>query len=289
MTPFDSNGYSDQPNSADQSHLQVKTKQADKCSLCENSGQLLSSEYIRIDSNLVSCEDFASFLSESNGVPMDQCLKFREYYSGKCCNINHATYGCSLCGDSSLDWDASVFFSGEELSCHELESNIVLEKAFSEQCETNQRLYFGACCIEVPENPCHLCNSDGFRLNMESPGKVSHLGEEKTCLDVHHYLHEREEESSRHCIEAQGELFDLCCESSQTTLYSFGASLPIDMQAAPKRGSGGVSPPLTTSTPQNHSPEFMSWYAGQLSSNAQPCLASISSFPFLAVGLMIMI
>jgi len=268
-------------------------EQADKCSLCGNTGQLKSSDYVTIDSNHISCGDFALFLSENKSVKADQCRNFRGQYSGKCCNIDRARSDCSLCGDSSLDLDASVFFSGEAVSCHELESRVMLEEDTIEQCETHQRLYFGICCIQVPENPCHLCNSkDGSRLNMESNSRVSYAGEVKTCVDMYHFLYARQEESSEHCIGAQGELFDLCCESTEsrtTPLYSFGVALPIDMHTAPGGVSGGASSPLTPSSTQKPSSEFTSWYSGYpRSSNASSSEVSFWSLPFLVVGLMVM-
>lgn len=205
---------------------------------------------------------------------------------------DHASDDCSLCGDSHLDWDASVFFLGEELSCHELESKIMLENAISEQCKTNQRLYFGTCCIQAPENPCHLCNSNGSRLNMKSNSRVSYAGEVTTCLDMYHFLYAWQEESSEHCIGAQGELFDLCCESTDgqnTPLYSFGASLSINTQTAPGGVSGGASPPLTTRPTQKPSSEFIGWYnADFMSHNASSSLVRFRSFSFLIVGLMMM-
>jgi len=241
-------------------------------------------EYVDIDSNHISCGDFASFISEGFLKGSDQRQNFREQHSGKCCNLDTASEDCSLCGDSSLDRDARVFFAGDELSCHELESNIMSEKSVSEQCETNQRLYSGMCCIQAPENSCHLCNLNGSRLNMKNNIRVSSA---YTCLDIHHLLYAQHEASSEHCIEAQGQLSDLCCESSnsQTTpLHSFGAALSINMQN-PEGVFGRSSPPT-----QKPSSEFMSWYyAGSMSSNASSIMTSFRLFYFAIVGLMIII
>ena len=52
-----------------------------------------------------------------------------------------------------------------------------------------------------------------WEINTKSNERVSYNGEVKTCLEVHHFLNSRREQSSEHCIDAKGELFDQCCEA----------------------------------------------------------------------------
>jgi hypothetical protein len=86
-----------------------------------------------------------------------------------------------------------------------------------------------------------------------------------SCLQVYHFLYSRKEESSEHCINAQGDLFTLCCEANIT----------------PTPGNITVKsdPPSTASfaSTESISPEFNSWYSGLSMNSASLITESISS------------
>lgn len=124
---------------------------------------------------------------------------------------------CNLCGDKNLDWKASVYFSGEEVLCHELDSKIFAEEGIgsdSSRCEMSRSFYASTCCIEPPSEPCNLCSFNGYYFNMKSTAEVSYGGTAQTCLEVYHSLYARQEQGSEQCTDAQGTLFDQCCEGS---------------------------------------------------------------------------
>ena len=57
---------------------------------------------------------------------------------------NNSFEKCSLCGDSDIDWKATVVFSGGEVSCHELDSKIFVDAGIdkdSPRCESSQNLF----------------------------------------------------------------------------------------------------------------------------------------------------
>ena len=104
----------------------------------------------------------------------------------------HSFEKCSLCGDSNIDWEATVYFSGEEVACHELDTNIFVEEGMSSdssRCEMCRSFYAETCCVQVPEKPCNLCTSQtGDHFNMNTNARVSYDGQVKTCLEVYHSL-----------------------------------------------------------------------------------------------------
>ena len=129
-------------------------------------------------------------------------------------------------------------------------------------------------------NSYNLCSSNGIHFNMNSNTRVSYDGEVKTCLEVYHSLYSRRDQSSEHCTDAQGELFDQCCEA-------------ISSQTIPDDSIGERASPSPTKSPTTNkpTPNFDSWYtAGSLSSPASTFMDSIGSFCLLmAVGLMVII
>jgi len=252
----------------------------DGCDLCETGADvpwhdIQEDVNVDFDGDKISCANLSNMITTRFEPSSAECIDIKDEYFYGCCIEK-----CSLCGDLSLDWDASVFFSGEEILCHELDSKIFVGggiNADSLQCEQSQRLYAGTCCIQAPKNPCHLCNSNGVNFNTKSNIRVSYAGEVKTCLDMYHSLSARREQSSEHCIDAQGELFGQCCES-------------IDSQTIPDDSSDGASPsPTMTPTTQKPNPEFNNWYAGGLlSSSASSIMVSFRPFCLLfTVGLMV--
>lgn len=233
---------------------------------------------VEFDGDDISCADLSNKIRTRFEPSSAQCTDIKNTHFESCCFQR-----CSLCGDSNLDWEATVYFSGEEVLCHELDSKIFVEEGISSdssRCEMSQNFYAGTCCIQAPEQPCNLCSSNGIHFNMNSNTRVSYDGEVKTCLEVYHSLYSRRDQSNEHCTAAQGELFDQCCEA-------------ISSQTIPDGGIGERASPSPTKSPTTNkpTPNFDSWYtAGSLSSPASTFMDSIGSFSLLmAVGLMVII
>mmetsp|Transcript_23553 Transcript_23553/g.50865 ORF Transcript_23553/g.50865 Transcript_23553/m.50865 type:complete len:1125 (+) Transcript_23553:119-3493(+) len=272
--------------------LNFRSQYFDKCCFAKSSGDVCDlcgaeieglRHVVRNDVNVeffgdqVSCADLskkANTIEVSNG----QCVDMKNEHFYECC-----VEKCSLCGESSLDWEAVIFFSGEEVRCHEFDSKILAEQGISSdstKCETSQKIYSATCCIQSPEKPCNLCNSNhGTQFNINHNARVSYDGQVKTCLEVHNSLQSRREQSSDHCIDAQGKLFDQCCEAIIT------AANPVDSS------SGVQSSPTTSPAAQKPSRGFVNWQQrGPLASPATTNLVSIWSFCFLiAVGPIVII
>jgi len=213
-----------------------------------------------------SCPDLVNKMSTRLDPSSAQCTDAKNEHFESCCFER-----CSICGNSNLDWEATVFFSGEEVLCHELDREIVVEEeiaAGSSRCEMSQSFYAESCCIEPPVEPCNICSMSGIHYTMNSSTKVSFDGEVKTCLEMYHSLFSRHEQHSEQCIGAQEELFGQCCEEIPSQIIS-------------------MSPPTMSPTAKN--PDFDSWYdAGNLSSSAPTYMVPITTVCLsAAVGLMI--
>jgi len=187
---------------------------------------------------------------------------------------NNSFEKCSLCGDSDIDWKATVVFSGGEVSCHELDSKIFVDAGIdkdSPRCESSQNLFDKTCCIQAPEKPCNLCrSSNGKYFNTKSNERVSYNGEVKTCLEVHHFLNSRREQSSEHCIDAKGELFDQCCKAkgSQTIPEVAEGNQTVPEVAAAEASDppsmGPTARPLTESL--SHWNSYALWSSASMTS-----------------------
>lgn len=157
-----------------------------------------------------------------------------------------------LCGEAYLDPKAKVFFAGEEVSCHELESTILVKGGnFWSRKETlcsQQSSYSTTCCVDAfhratdekaSENaldgaadgenilgPCNLCQSNGTPFDMKESAQVSYNGEVQTCLEVNQSLNTRREQSNQHCTDVPILLFEQCCETVDTATNSMRTRSP---------------------------------------------------------------
>ncbi|KAL9186471.1 hypothetical protein ACHAXT_005709 [Thalassiosira profunda] len=223
------------------------------CNLCDSGPHgawhdIQKNVDVEYDGDTISCADLSDKVRTRFEPSSEQCSDVMNQHFSDCCFEK-----CSLCGDSNLDWDASV-------KCHELDSSIFVEQgigADSSRCEMSQSFYSTACCIEAPENPCLLCRSHaGAHFDMLGEALVSYDGERKTCLEVYHSLYSRREQSSTHCLDAQHLLAGSCCDAFEHEDSSLGVEQPAIPVGAP-----------TT-------PEFDTWYAGTLTSPASRVGAS---------------
>lgn len=186
---------------------------------------------------------------------------------------------CSLCGDSDLLWEATVFYSGVELSCHDLDSKIFVEKGIASDtptCKTSQDSYSGFCCMQPLEEPCDICNMNGVSFQMIDDMRISYEGKSHSCLEVHNSLYSRREQTSELCISAQGNLFDQCCDD-------INDRQPISIQS---KYSVTRSPTAALPSPKP-TEQFESWYTGSLSSSSAILVSYCSCFVPVALGLLL--
>ncbi len=176
-----------------------------------------------------------------------------------------------------------MFYSGAEISCHDLDIKVFVEEgiaADSPQCKTSQDSYSGFCCTQAPEDPCDMCRMNGVSFEMITDMKISYEGKVQTCLEVHNTLYSRREQSSEHCISAQGNFFDQCCEE-------VGILQP---QSDRSSGSSASQSPTTAVTSPKPTLGFESWYAGALKSDSVNSRESMGSyFSAIAVGLFLLV
>lgn len=135
------------------------------CSLCGNS-QLDASQRVVLDGDEIPCGQFdAVFTTEKVEEGSDRCLNFRGQYFGECCSAAAAAASgddneegggsekCSICGDDStlvLDAEATVWYSGEEVTCDDLEGRVFVEQRVvsdSPRCDLSRTTFQRSCCV----------------------------------------------------------------------------------------------------------------------------------------------
>ena len=272
---------------------------SDGCDLCNTEvdrpwHDVQSNKSVQFEGEAISCVELADTIRTRFELASDQCLDTAEQYFNDCwyegnfrCfhimllpilispHVPSRCYSCSfekcsLCDDSDdLLWEATVFYSGVELSCHDLDSKIFVEKAIvsgTPTCQTSQESYSEFCCIQPLEEPCDICSMNGVSFQMIDDMEISYEGKARTCLEVHNSLYSRREQSSELCISAQGNFFDQCCDDINDRQPLSDVS----------KYSVSRSPTMALSSPKP-TEQFESWYTGALSSNAANMVSSIRS------------
>lgn len=243
---------------------------------------------VNLSDKEVSCLEVSNQVGTRFEPNSEQCIDTKNRFYYDCCIEK-----CSLCGNSNLDLEATILFSGEETSCHDLDSRIFIKNGVSfdsPRCAMSQSMYSKTCCVqaEAPEHGgCNICRSiDGISFNLNNNARVSYDGEIRSCLDVHHSLNSRREFSSSDisCIDAQEKMFDQCCEaissSSSTAAVPRGDSSSIEASAT----SSSVNDPAADGP---NSPGSHLWYTKSLSSPASGTKTSSWAYycVFIAVGI----
>lgn len=271
---------------------------SDGCDLCNTKVDMpwhdvQSNKSVQFEGEAISCVELSDTIRTRFELASDQCLDTAEQYFNDCwyevhyrcfhimlllllsSHVTSRCYSrsfekCSLCDDSDdLLWEATVFYSGVELSCHDLDSKIFVEKAIvsdTPTCQTSQDSYSEFCCIQPLEEPCDICSMNGVSFQMIDDMEISYEGNARTCLEVHNSLYSRREQSSELCISAQGNFFDQCCDDINDRQPLSDVS----------KYSVSRSPTMALSSPKP-TEQFESWYTGALSSNAANMVSSIRS------------
>jgi len=185
------------------------------CNLCEEGIEswhhMNKNGRVDFNGDTISCTELTNKLSSQFEPGSDKCIETKVKHFDDCCYEK-----CNLCGDSSLDNDATVLFSGEEVRCGDLQTTILVDEgvsADSSRCTMSQGFYADDCCIKAVEQPCNLCSRNGINFIMRDEWEVTYKGEESTCLEVYNRLSAENEDTSEHCTDIRDELFDQCCEA----------------------------------------------------------------------------
>ena len=217
----------------------------------------------------------------------DSLLPFPFHYSFERCNV---------CGDSQLDWEATVYRTGENMPCYEFDKIFQQNSVStgSTDCTLTQDLYKNECCIDPPDVPCNLCQSGSTYYQLNSDVSVSYDGKPHSCLEVYANLFSRRDESSEHCTKAQGELLSQCCDLSTGITMSDPDSIQsnnagdiqgvADMAPSPSNGRSNYTNAGTTDPP---SKKFNSWYAGNISAAATRVFSVVSMSMTIVVIILI--
>ena len=186
------------------------------CNLCEQgieSWHHINKPNVRVDFNgdTISCTELTNKLRSQFEPVSDKCRETKVKHFDDCCFEK-----CMLCGESSLDTDATVLFSGEEVRCGDLQSTILVDEgvsADSSRCIMSQSFYADDCCIKAVKQPCNLCSRNGINFIMRDEWEVKYKDTESTCLEVYSQLLVEHGDTSDDCSDIRGELFDQCCEA----------------------------------------------------------------------------
>ena len=253
--------------------------EGDGCNLCDSGRDntwydMREGGDVLLDGEFITCPELAVRINKRFDESSKQCSDTRNEHFDECCYEK-----CDLCDGGTINYEATVNFSGEDVSCHELNSRVFVERAIasgSSRCEMSQGFYSEACCFKAPAVPCSLCQSGDLYYEIEKETVVSYDGEEQTCLDVFHLLHSRREQTSVHCTNAQGLLFSECCSARATE---------SDSKYTPSPSPWVWKEPV----PDPEDPGFDSWYAGALqrSASAKSAISFVSFVLGASVGLML--
>lgn len=208
-----------------------------------------TTEYI---GSKTECSRVASLYSTRFDKSSEECRDGQNNHAMDCCFRQ-----CSICENMQPDWEASVFFSGEDLKCNELdiifrEEGVTKE---SSRCQMTRDLYSDECCLQTLESPCDVCNTQLTGKRLKNSKKVSYEGEMTTCSAVYTHLFSSIERDTETCTRAQRDLVDQCCGLDDTDHFS------TSYDRAPEPAENNSPTPIPAPTEDTLSAQ---WYAGSL-------------------------
>lgn len=185
------------------------------CNICHRDSinhELKAEAIVEYKGASLSCVDVNSILSKSEMEGSDMCDATQSLFFDSCCYEK-----CTLCGDKSLKWDATVKYNNQILSCDEFSQlfSMSVTHEGDEQCDAMQAAYSQTCCYKPPTNPCNLC-SDGttnYEVNTHAFVKTRSGSHSSHCIALSTQLAEREDESSQQCLETKSAHFESCCNT----------------------------------------------------------------------------
>lgn len=205
------------------------------------------------------CSRVGAHFSTKYEMNSEECNEAISFHSYDCCFEK-----CTLCSDQQSNWDASVYFSGEDIKCNEFDIMFREEgvKHDSSRCQMTQDLYSDECCIPSLGAPCDVCDTQklGKHLKTEKT-PVSYEGAMTTCLDVYTKLFSTVEQDTEMCSRAQKALIDQCCEAET----SFDRT-PVVIDNSPTPMPAPTEDVLSAN-----------WYAGSLDRSPSSTSTTIST------------
>ena len=208
----------------------TQTKPCNICTMNDVHHELKSEAMVEYKGKSISCLDINSILSRSEIEGSEICSATQSFLSEGCCYKK-----CTLCGENkSLNYDATVKYNNQILSCNELGSMFTLGmvREGTDQCQAMQSSYSSTCCFEPPKKPCNLCGLGSMSLEVDTHSFVKTRSSSLHCVNLFNDLAEREEEGSKTCEDSKLAHSMKCCHtpehdqpsSSDATYYDWRAT-----------------------------------------------------------------
>lgn len=184
------------------------------CNICERDNvhhELKSDALVPYKGTSISCLDLNSILAKSEMELSEMCLAVQSALFDGCCYEK-----CSLCGQKSVRFDATVKYNKQILSCNELSSMFTLGMIQEDdgQCDGMRAAYSSTCCYKPPEKECNLCSRSSILHEVNTHSFVKTRSSSIHCTDYVNSLAEKEEEGSEVCQDAKYAHFSTCCVKS---------------------------------------------------------------------------
>lgn len=264
--------------------LESRAKYFDDCcyTVPQNACQICSGKLadVRLDKQTIflgsqtDCTRVSAHFSTKYEATSEQCAEAKTDHAYDCCFEK-----CTICGEKTPNWEASVMFSGEDLKCSEFDIMFREEDvtADSSRCQMSRDLYSDDCCIQPMESPCDLCQTQQSGKHLKNNETVSYEGSVTTCVEVYMQLFSRVEDGTQQCSRAQTDLFDQCCAHIDTN----PAQTTYDRVPAPAKDNSPTPMPMPTEDSLS-----ASWYAGSLegrssASRMSPLLGAALFFSYM--------
>jgi chitinase len=205
------------------SHAESKTPPAidptpssKPCNVCRRNQihhELKSEEFVEYKGTSVSCLDLNSILAKNEVQDSEMCSDTQAVLFDDCCYEK-----CTLCGDKSLRYDATVKYNKQILSCSELGPLLTLGmvRDGSDQCNAIQSAYSNTCCFSPPKKRCSLCEHGSISLEINSHSFIKTRSSSIHCMNLADGLAEREEDGSPVCEESKLDYSTTCCVASNS-------------------------------------------------------------------------
>jgi chitinase len=186
------------------------------CNICQRDQihhELKHEEFVDYKGTSVSCLELNSVLAKNAIQGSEMCSDTQSVLFDDCCYEK-----CTLCGDKSLKYDATVMYNNQILSCSELGPMLTLGavRKGSDQCDAVQSTYSNTCCFSPPKKRCSLCEHGSVSLEVNTHSFIKTRSSSMHCINLAKGLAEREEDGSLVCEESKLDYSTTCCIASSS-------------------------------------------------------------------------
>mmetsp|Transcript_15620 Transcript_15620/g.26654 ORF Transcript_15620/g.26654 Transcript_15620/m.26654 type:complete len:707 (+) Transcript_15620:806-2926(+) len=210
---------------------QVPTHSVVPCNICKRDNihhELKSEGLVEYKGATISCLDLNSILAKNELEQSEMCVATQMMLFDGCCYEK-----CSLCGEKSLRWDATVKYNNQILSCDELLPMFTLGtvREGSDQCDAMQMAYSSVCCYEPPKKKCALCENGSMPLEVNKHAFVKTQFSSSHCVNFVNDLAMTEEDDSEVCGNYKSSYSTVCCTppslpNAETSYYAADMESP---------------------------------------------------------------